>query len=174
MKKLYIALGVIAFGIAGLAQAEHVQATVYRLTTTGQGAKLGTVSFQDTADGLLVNENFADLSAGSHGIHVHENADCGNTTVDGKIVLGGAAGGHYDPQNTGKHTGPNADGHKGDLPVLLVQSDGTVMDSFYLHGVKAADYKKRSIIIHAGGDNYRDTPQPLGGGGDRIACGVIQ
>jgi Cu-Zn family superoxide dismutase len=31
----------------------------------------------------------------------------------------------------------------------------------------------RSIIIHAAGDNYSDTPVPLGGGGARIACGVI-
>ena len=28
-------------------------------------------------------------------------------------------------------------------------------------------------MIHAGGDNYSDQPQPLGGGGARIACGVI-
>ncbi|WP_324128836.1 superoxide dismutase family protein, partial [Acinetobacter baumannii] len=29
-------------------------------------------------------------------------------------------------------------------------------------------------MIHAGGDNYSDSPQPLGGGGARIACGVIK
>jgi Cu-Zn family superoxide dismutase len=29
-------------------------------------------------------------------------------------------------------------------------------------------------MIHAGGDNYADQPKPLGGGGERIACGVIQ
>jgi superoxide dismutase, Cu-Zn family len=28
-------------------------------------------------------------------------------------------------------------------------------------------------MIHAGGDNYSDTPAPLDGGGARIACGVI-
>ncbi|MBV8452160.1 MAG: superoxide dismutase, partial [Deltaproteobacteria bacterium] len=27
---------------------------------------------------------------------------------------------------------------------------------------------------HAGGDNYSDTPLPLGGGGARLACGVIR
>nr|MBP8027895.1 superoxide dismutase [Acinetobacter sp.] len=25
-----------------------------------------------------------------------------------------------------------------------------------------------------GGDNYADQPKPLGGGGERIACGLIQ
>jgi hypothetical protein len=28
-------------------------------------------------------------------------------------------------------------------------------------------------MIHEGGDNYADAPKPLGGGGARIACGVI-
>jgi len=29
-------------------------------------------------------------------------------------------------------------------------------------------------MIHAGGDNYADQPAPLGGGGARVACGVIK
>jgi Cu-Zn family superoxide dismutase len=28
-------------------------------------------------------------------------------------------------------------------------------------------------MLHVGGDNYADTPAPLGGGGARMACGVI-
>jgi Cu-Zn family superoxide dismutase len=30
------------------------------------------------------------------------------------------------------------------------------------------------LVIHIGGDNYSDQPQPLGGGGARIACGAIE
>jgi Cu-Zn family superoxide dismutase len=29
-------------------------------------------------------------------------------------------------------------------------------------------------MIHAGGDNFMDHPEPLGGGGGRIACGVAK
>lgn len=29
-------------------------------------------------------------------------------------------------------------------------------------------------MVHAGGDNHSDHPQPLGGGGARFACGVIK
>jgi Cu-Zn family superoxide dismutase len=29
-------------------------------------------------------------------------------------------------------------------------------------------------MIHEGGDNYADEPKPLGGGGARIACGVVE
>jgi Cu-Zn family superoxide dismutase len=28
-------------------------------------------------------------------------------------------------------------------------------------------------MIHVGGDNHADHPAPLGGGGARLACGVI-
>ena len=37
-----------------------------------------------------------------------------------------------------------------------------------------ADAKGRSIVIHAGGDDYSDQPAPSGGGGARIACGVVK
>jgi superoxide dismutase, Cu-Zn family len=29
-------------------------------------------------------------------------------------------------------------------------------------------------MVHAGGDNFSDQPEPLGGGGGRIACGIIK
>ena len=37
-----------------------------------------------------------------------------------------------------------------------------------------AALRGKTLMIHAGGDNYSDQPKPLGGGGARIACGVIQ
>lgn len=43
---------------------------------------------------------------------------------DGKAVAALAAGGHFDPQKTGKHLGPYADGHLGDLPPIYVTADG--------------------------------------------------
>ncbi len=173
MKRFYFAMMAL-LGLMAEANAQEVQATVYLLTEAGQGAKVGTISFSDTVDGLLVKEDFSGLPEGEHGIHVHQYGNCGFTLVDGKMILGGAAGGHYDPKQTGKHLGPNAQGHKGDLPVIKVGEDGKVATSFYLQGVTAEDFKDRAVIIHDGGDNYQDAPKPLGGGGDRIACGVIE
>jgi Cu-Zn family superoxide dismutase len=40
--------------------------------------------------------------------------------------------------------------------------------------LKAADVVGRSIMLHAGGDNHADHPAPLGGGGARVACGVVK
>ncbi len=172
--KIYWLLIVGLLVVSANAQAGQVQATIYRLGLDGPKENIGTISFKDMPDGLLVQRDFMGLPAGPHGIHVHENGDCGSIIVDGKTILGGAAGGHYDPHQTGKHLGPNTDGHKGDLPVLAVDDAGRVTDDFYLKDVNSFDFKGRSVIIHAGGDNYSDTPKPLGGGGDRIACGVIE
>ena len=36
------------------------------------------------------------------------------------------------------------------------------------------EIKGRALMIHAGGDNHSDHPAPLGGGGARMACGVIK
>jgi Cu-Zn family superoxide dismutase len=40
--------------------------------------------------------------------------------------------------------------------------------------LELADLLGRSLMIHAEGDNYSDAPKPLGGGGARVACGVIE
>ena len=85
-----------------------------------------------------------------------------------------AAGGHYDPANTGKHLGPHGEGHKGDLPALTVDASGETTKGVVAPHLTVADIKGRSIIIHAGADNYSDQPAPLGGGGARIACGVVK
>ncbi|HCS8994059.1 TPA: superoxide dismutase family protein, partial [Klebsiella pneumoniae] len=37
-----------------------------------------------------------------------------------------------------------------------------------------AEVKGKALMVHVGGDNMADSPQPLGGGGERFACGVIK
>ncbi|HEY4737664.1 MAG TPA: superoxide dismutase family protein, partial [Xanthobacteraceae bacterium] len=64
--------------------------------------------------------------------------------------------------------------HKGDMPVLTVDAGGKATKAVVVPHLTVADVKGRSIMIHAGGDNYSDQPAPLGGGGARIACGVVK
>ena len=71
-------------------------------------------------------------------------------------AAGMAAGGHYDPANTGKHLGPQGEGHKGDMPVLTVDASGKATKAVTAPHLTVADVKGRSIMIHAGGDNYSD------------------
>ena len=65
------------------------------------------------------------------------------------------------------------DGHLGDLPALYVAADGSASNPVLAPRLKLADIRNRSLMIHPGGDNHADHPAPSGGGGTRIACGVI-
>ncbi len=78
-----------------------------------------------------------------------------------------------DPQNTGHHDGPIGTGHLGDLPALSVNIEGKAEIPVVARRLEMSDLRGHSLIIHAGGDNYSDVPQKLGGGGPRIACGII-
>ncbi len=139
----------------------------------GVGKSLGTVRAVDTKDGLVLTPDLKDLPPGAHGFHVHDNPSCQPKEKEGKMTAALAAGGHYDPAGAGKHEGPAGKGHLGDLPVLSVAADGSATMPVTAPRLKVADLKGRSLMIHASGDNYSDQPQPLGGGGARIACGVV-
>jgi Cu-Zn family superoxide dismutase len=94
---------------------------------------------------------------------------------DGQPVMAGKAGGHYDPDLTGQHEGPAGRGHMGDLPLLTVGGDGADSETLVAPRIRDVNsLRGRSLMIHAGGDNYADAPAPLGGGGPRLACGLIQ
>jgi Cu-Zn family superoxide dismutase len=110
-------------------------------------------------------------------MHIHEIGSC-NPLVDttGKSTPFGAAGGHFDPQSTGHHLGPNGSGHAGDLPNLEADDAGHAVTTFYDDRLSVlsgpTDIVGRAIVIHANEDNYTDTPTN-GGSGARVACGEI-
>lgn len=147
---------------------------IHAIDAKGVGRRLGTVTANDSGAGLVLLVQLAGLPPGEHGFHVHENGDCGAKERDGKMTAGLAAGGHYDPQKSGKHEGPKGAGHQGDLPVLTADRDEIVSITVVAPRLKVADLKGRALVVHEGGDNYSDQPKPLGGGGNRIACGAIK
>jgi Cu-Zn family superoxide dismutase len=164
---------VMIVACGGTACADNV--TINAISTSGAGKVIGTIGISDASEGLVIMPNLTELPPGDHGFHIHANPDCGpGAGADGQPAAGLAAGGHYDPGSTGKHLGPHGQGHKGDLPALRVDSGGNAMNAVIAPQLKLADVKGRAIMIHAGGDNYSDQPAALGGGGARIACGVIK
>ena len=92
------------------------------------------------------------------------------------MVAGLAAGGHWDPHQTKKHSYPwSDDAHLGDLPALYADADGNSSNPVLAPRLKSLDeIKGHSLMIHEGGDNHSDHPVALGGGGPRMACGVIK
>ena len=172
------ALGLLAaVGFTASAQAAELVVKFHEVNEQGTGKQMGTVKFVDTGDdslGMFIQPDLTGLSAGGHGFHVHENADCGPKTKDGKVVPGGAAGGHFDPKNTGRHAGPAGDGHLGDMPELIAGPEGNTPVAMYAPRLMTTDLVNRAIVVHKQGDNYFDEPEPLGGGGARVACGIVE
>lgn len=159
--------------ISTIAFAAETTVTLNLVGPKGIEAPVGTVRIVESAYGLVFYPSLTGLQPGLHGFHVHENASCAAADRDGAAVAALAAGGHLDPQGTKRHGEPWGDGHLGDLPALYVAPDGSASNPVLGPRLKFADVTKRSLMIHVGGDNHADHPAPLGGGGARVACGVI-
>lgn len=139
----------------------------------GVGSSVGEVTVSESKYGLVFTPALKQLTPGVHGFHLHQNPSCAPGEKDGKPAPAIAAGDHYDPATSKKHGTPWGDGHLGDLPPLYVNADGTSSQPVLAPRLKLADIRGRALMVHAGGDNHADHPAPLGGGGARVVCGVI-
>lgn len=159
--------------VAAPALAAEITVKLDLATPTGAGASVGSVRIVETPYGLAFYPQLQGLAPGLHGFHVHEKASCAPAEANGAPVPALAAGGHLDPAGTKRHGEPWGDGHLGDLPPLYVAADGSATQPVLGPRLKLADVRGRALMVHAGGDNHADHPAPLGGGGARVACGVI-
>lgn len=175
LKKVVCGLSFAAvFSLAGASGWADTEVTMRAVTPDGTGESYGTITVKETEYGVVFQPELKGLPEGMHGFHVHENGECGPEIKDGDVTPGGAAGGHFDPRSAGHHDAPWSDGHLGDLPALYVDGGGKATYPVQAPRLEYKMLNGRSIIIHQNGDNYADKPKPLGGGGPRIACGVIR
>ncbi len=164
---------------AAESEGDDARAVLYDST----GAVVGSVKFADEDDGVHVKAIVdASFAAGFHGFHVHANNDASNG--DGCLApTFVSADGHF------KEAGQDHANHAGDMPVLLVNADGTAEARFVTDRFSVADIVGRAVIVHAGADNYANIPARYltgtltaidsttlntGDAGGRIACGVIE
>ena len=131
-------------------QVATATATLQTSDAGGVLTPLGTVSFQQGNGEVTVRVDIPSnglLTPGFHGTHVHDVGMCTGPTFI-------SSGGHYNP-------GATAHGaHAGDLPLLLVQPDGSVhaidkTSAFTVTELVAADV---AVIVHASPDNYDNIP----------------
>lgn len=167
-----LTLGLIVATVAGTTQAA-ITVPIHVVDADGVGQSVGQVTVSETEYGLVFSPRLQGLEEGPHGFHIHENPSCEPAKKDGKMTAAAAAGGHYDPDDTGRHGAPWGEGHLGDLPALYVDADGNATIPVLAPRLEIDDLEGRSVMIHSGGDNYSDHPAPLGGGGARMACGVV-
>lgn len=146
------------------------------------GAEIGTVKFSQEDGWVQVKFEGSfpgDLSPGFKGFHVHAVGECTGTF--------GSAGGHFGHDATAPGDTPHGT-HEGDMPVLLVNENGSAFARFATDRFTVAELAGRGVIVHAGADNYANIPSrylqapevidatTLGTGdaGSRYACGVIK
>jgi len=201
-RTLLLVLGLALVAIAAVAYLEGggAQRTSNALADDDGGAravlrnaagdKVGKVKLSQRHGGVQVKVTIdaplTTVDAGFHGFHVHanDNAANGSGCVPPAFT---SADGHLNPGGLGHGN------HAGDLPLLLVNNDGSgravgearfETDRFTVSGVIG-----RALIIHLSPDNYAHIPTryshatgtgpdsatlATGDAGDRKACGVIE
>lgn len=143
---------------------------VANLTDASGGAK-GRATVAASGGGVRVVVEAVGLTPGAHGLHLHTVGRCDAPDFT-------SAGPHWNP--TGKmHGRDNPAGlHWGDLPNLIVGTDGTgrleatIAEARLTGGsMPLLDADGAAIVIHATADDYKTDPS--GNSGGRVACGVF-
>lgn len=161
---------VLVFAAAVLATGSSAQAPAHMamLTKAGGGAA-GMVTLTPAPKGVLLKVEATGLTPGWHAIHLHEKGDCSDAAFK-------SAGAHTHASTPAVHglLNPQAN-DTGDLPNLYVAADGTAKAEMFtsltmLPALLDADGS--AVVIHAKADDHMT--QPIGGAGDRVACGIVK
>ena len=166
----YFLIIISLLGASCAVAPKPLESNLYNLTEKGTDQIFGTIVVKPLAEqGIIIQVSATNLTPGIYGFHIHEtNLLTPLVKTDGSQVIGGMAGGHWDPDNTGLHLGPDGDGHRGDLPQLVVDENGFVNSVMTNTKIQLADIKGKSFMVHGNPDNYSDIPLPLGGSGARM------
>jgi Cu-Zn family superoxide dismutase len=167
-------MGGFDYGISSKAWADikqNLELQIPLQNTTG--SIIGRAFLSQTAEGLKIRVQAAGLSPGLHGIHFHDKGICEGPAFS-------SAGQHFNP--FGKQHGlANSMGyHTGDLPNLVVNSEGQANMEMVSKAVTLQRDQPGSLlqpgglslIIHEQEDDMRT--DPTGNSGKRIACGVVK
>ncbi len=138
------------------------------------GEEIGRAELVETPSyGVLIRLEVEGLEPGEHAFHIHGTGECAPPDF-------GSAGGHYAPRGRSHGLLHPHGKHAGDLANLRVPESGRVATErlaqhvTLLEGATGSlfDDDGSALVIHATGDDY--TSQPAGGGGPKVACGVIE
>lgn len=138
------------------------------------GQNIGRAVLTQGPSGLLIRVEADGLTPGWHGIHIHATGECQAPFT--------SAGGHINhTDETKPHGLLNAQGpDDGDLPNIYADEQGRVRAELFTTRARIApegpgqwlwDDNGSAIVIHAMSDDHKT--QPIGGAGERVACGIM-
>ena len=138
------------------------------------GARMGRAVLTQGPTGLMIRIEAEGLTPGWHGVHIHATGQCA-----APFTSAGAHVNHGDPK--APHGLLNAGGpDDGDLPNIFADAAGQVRAELFTTRARIAadgpgqwlwDADGSALVIHANADDHAG--QPIGGAGDRVACGVM-
>ena len=138
------------------------------------GARIGSAKLTQGPTGLLILIEATGLTPGWHGVHIHTTGQCA-----APFTSAGAHINHTEPKTP--HGLLNARGpDDGDLPNIWADAQGRVNAEVFTTRARIAsegpgqwlwDTDGSALVIHANPDDHAS--QPIGGAGDRVACGVM-
>jgi Cu-Zn family superoxide dismutase len=171
-----LALSLLALGACAMSGSKPAESSAPSVAARAElrdagGASKGTAIVTQMSGGIRLVIDASGLPAGAHGFHIHSIGKCDAPDF-------ATAGPHWNP--TGKAHGRDAPGgmHMGDLPNLIVGTDGSGRLEATISGATIdgsatplLDTDGAAIVIHAGADDYRTDPS--GNSGARVACGLF-
>lgn len=172
-------LALLCLSLVACGSGVQVGATAEAVLVSPGGDTMGTVTFTQGPEGVLVAADVEGLAPGGHGINIHAVGSCAPDFS--------AAGDHFDPlENHSGFVHPNwrrgdtAGAHGGDLPNIYAASDGSARADFFTLGVTLAggedhslfDDDGSSVVINEKPDTYLEDEHANTGA--RVACGVIR
>jgi Cu-Zn family superoxide dismutase len=151
-----------------------INRTAKSIIIDNKGNEIGSAFYTQGTEGVLIEIDAKGLTPGKHGMHFHEVGTCEDhdhfKLTKGHIMPSGKPHGYLNPN------GP----HEGNLPNLIVGSDGTVHVELYSSLISLTgengkpsllDDDGSTLIIHQNPDDHKS--QPIGSSGDRVACGLV-
>jgi len=166
----------LALLVASCATSDPVQVTgrssVEADLAGADGRARARASVSEESGSLSVRIEAQGLPPGAYGAHIHSAGRCDPPDF-------ASAGPHWNPAAR-QHGRENPQGmHKGDLPNLMVGTDGRGSFQYRVEGASLRgnsgpallDSDGAAVVIHSAADDYRTDPS--GNSGARIACGVL-
>lgn len=166
---------VCGLALAGTASAQYYDPDAQATLKNADGEVVGVAELKQGPKALVITTNVEGMPQGWHAIHIHQTGDCSDPQAGFK-----ASGGHLGVDSADHGFLSEGGPHPGDLPNIFMDPQGNAQQQTMTTlaslngeaGMALFDDDGAAIVIHSDPDDHMT--DPAGGGGPRLACGVVE